>query len=301
MTRNIDVALLRAFVAAVESGGVTKAARLLNLTQAAVSQQIRRLEELFGVPLFVRARRSLRLTPHGERLLVHAQRMTALNDQILGLMISPDYEGELRVGVPYDVLHPVLPAVLRRFSRAWPKVRVTLAVGVTATLLAALDSGELDLTLATERDVPLRAEVLVRDALVWAGAEGGTAFLRDPLPVSIVEPDCMFRSHALAALAAAGRAWRPVSEASNYHAILVTLLADLAVAPMLRMATPEGLAALGPKQGLPALPDFHVTLHVRDGCGPGLAGEFAALLRAEFTCRYGRDAMQPPAPADTEA
>ena len=55
MSRNIDVGLLRAFVAVAETGSVTRAAHLLNLTQAAVSQQFKRLEELFGVELFDRA------------------------------------------------------------------------------------------------------------------------------------------------------------------------------------------------------------------------------------------------------
>jgi DNA-binding transcriptional LysR family regulator len=54
MIRDIDVALLRAFLMVVDTGGVTTASRLLNRTQAAVSQQIKRLEELFGAELFLR-------------------------------------------------------------------------------------------------------------------------------------------------------------------------------------------------------------------------------------------------------
>ena len=72
MPHNIDTSLLRAFVAAAETGGMTTAARLINLTQAAVSQQVKRLEETFGRQLFERERRGLRLTPSGERLLVRA-------------------------------------------------------------------------------------------------------------------------------------------------------------------------------------------------------------------------------------
>ena len=55
MRRDIDIGLLRAFVAVVETGSVTGAAALLNLTQAAVSQQLKRLEELFGTALFERS------------------------------------------------------------------------------------------------------------------------------------------------------------------------------------------------------------------------------------------------------
>ena len=68
MPHNIDTSLLRAFVAAAETGGMTSAARLVGLTQAAVSQQVKRLEDAFGRRLFERDRRGLRLTPSGERL-----------------------------------------------------------------------------------------------------------------------------------------------------------------------------------------------------------------------------------------
>jgi DNA-binding transcriptional LysR family regulator len=67
MPRNIDTSLLRAFVAVAETAGMTSAAHVLNLTQAAVSQQIKRLEEAFGSRLFERDRRGLRLTRTGER------------------------------------------------------------------------------------------------------------------------------------------------------------------------------------------------------------------------------------------
>jgi DNA-binding transcriptional LysR family regulator len=68
MRRDIDIALLRAFVAVVETGSVTGAAGLLNLTQAAVSQQVKRLEEMFGTELFER---------HHKRLVAEAERRAA--------------------------------------------------------------------------------------------------------------------------------------------------------------------------------------------------------------------------------
>src|SRR5262249_52288217 len=77
MRRDIDVSLLRSFIAVVETGSVTGAAGLLHLTQAAVSQQLKRLEELFGMELFERHHKRLALKSNGERLIVHAQRMIA--------------------------------------------------------------------------------------------------------------------------------------------------------------------------------------------------------------------------------
>ena len=93
MAREIDLSLLRAFVAVSATGGMTAAGRHLNLTQAAVSQQIKRLEEQFETQLFDRSQRRLAMTPSGERLFAHAERILSLNDEIWGLMTSPAFEG----------------------------------------------------------------------------------------------------------------------------------------------------------------------------------------------------------------
>ena len=75
MHKDIDTSILRAFVAVAETGSVTSAARLLNRTQAAVSQQIKRLEQHFQAELFHREHKRVTLGPDGERLLGPAQRL----------------------------------------------------------------------------------------------------------------------------------------------------------------------------------------------------------------------------------
>jgi len=287
MSRNIDVALLRAFVAVVETGSVTRAANMLNLTQAAVSQQLKRLEDLFGVELFDRSNRTLRTTAAGERLLSHAHAMLTMNDAVWGLMSKPHYEGEIRIGVPHDVVEPNIPPILRRFDRAWPRVQVTLTSGITRDLLAALDRGELDLALTTESTAPEGSTLLLRDPLVWVGAQSGQAHLRDPLPVSFGSPNCAFRASAIAALAAVNRDWRPVCEASVLDAVKATLYADTAIAPMLLSAVPADLQVLEPADGLPDLPPFCINMHMRRVDNPHIAEEFAAFVKQEFACRYG--------------
>jgi DNA-binding transcriptional LysR family regulator len=297
-SRNIDVALLRAFVAVVETGSVTRAAHLLGLTQAAVSQQLKRLEEMFGVELFDRSNRALRTSADGERLLPHAQSMLAMNDTVWGLMSKPHYEGALRVGVPHDVVEPNIPPVLKRFDRAWPRVHVTLTSGITVDLLAALDEGDLDVALSTQPTTPKGAELLLRDPLVWVGAPGGQAHLRQPLPVSFGSPNCAFRASAIAALSAAKRDWRPVCEASVHDAVKATVYADTAIAPMLLSTVPADLTVLQAEDGLPALPPFCINMHMRKAGRSAIADEFASFVRQEFTSRYGE--RRPVASAATE-
>lgn len=111
MARNLDLTALRAFVAVVDAGGVTRAAGLLNLTQSAVSMQLKRLEESLGLALFLRSARKLMLTPEGDQLLTHARKMLAINDEALARLGLAGHEGEIRLGVPHDIVYPAIPGI----------------------------------------------------------------------------------------------------------------------------------------------------------------------------------------------
>ena len=286
MRRDIDVGLLRAFAAVAETGGVTSAARVLNLTQAAVSQQIKRLEDFFALSLFDREQRRLVLTPTGERLLAYAQRILALNDEVWGVMTSPDFEGEVRLGVPHDIVQPFMPPILKTFNQCWPRVRVTLTCQATARLLRMLDNREIDLTLTTEREPGGTSDFLMADQLVWVGARGGDAHSRDPLPVSFGDPTCAFRASTVRALSGAERDWRITCETSDFAPYCATIEADLAVAPMMTSSVPRNLHVLGPEYGLPPLPLFYINLRM-PAAGPlDIAQELARFIRTGFAQRH---------------
>lgn len=103
MARNLDTRLVRTFVAVADKASMTAAANVLHLTQGAVSQQIRRLEETLGRSLFERDRRGLRLTLSGERLFELAKRLLSQNDEIWAEMATSAVEGRVRLGVPPDL------------------------------------------------------------------------------------------------------------------------------------------------------------------------------------------------------
>ncbi len=126
MPRNLDLTALRSFVAVADAGGVTRAAGFLNLTQSAVSMQIKRLEETLDLALLDRSARRVALTAAGEQLLGYARWMLALNDEVFGRLTHDDFEGEVVLGVPHDIVYPAIPQVLQRFSAEFPRMRVTL-------------------------------------------------------------------------------------------------------------------------------------------------------------------------------
>ncbi|MGI9405552.1 MAG: LysR family transcriptional regulator [Hyphomicrobiaceae bacterium] len=282
--RDIDVALLRAFIAVAETGGMTSAARHLNLTQAAVSQQIKRLETLFDTELFDRSQKQVRLTSTGERLVAYARRMLTLNHEVWTVITAPAFEGEVRLGVPHDVVGVFMPQILRTFSRAWPRVNVTLFSDTTPTLLAALDEKRIDLTLTTEA---VRAgETLLSDNLVWVGAPDGEACKRNPLPVALGGETCAFRAEAVAALSKTGRDWRLMCQVGSLEPVFAVLEADMAVAPFLMQTAPAHLEVIADTAGLPALPAFYVNLHVPSVDVSDITAELASHIRNGFVARY---------------
>lgn len=286
MIRNLDIALLRAFATVVEAGGVTRAAGVLAVSQAAVSQQLKRLEEALDCRLFEREGRRLVLAPAGERLLAQARRLVAQNDELLAAMRTPPFEGEVRLGVPYDIIASVVPPILRGFAKAQPRVRVSLVCEDSHVVREALrrsgDRGGVDLALTTEIDCGRHGETLRIDRLVWVGVPGGDAHLKDPLPVSLGAPTCVFRPVALEALGKARRDWRAVCEVSRLEPVYAVLEAGLAVAPLLRSSVPERFEILGRDAKLPALPEFRINLYAPPGLSPA-ARILAEHVRTAFS------------------
>lgn len=279
MARNFDLAVLRAFVAAAERASITSAANALNLTQGAVSQQVRRLETDLGIRLLDRGRTGVRPTADGERFLGKARQLIALHDQIWIEMAPQRVEGRVRLGVPLDLARICIEGPLKRYSMQHPTVELSLACASSPDLLEALSKGELDLAIAQE---PVRAaagESLAIERLVWVGARGGLAHTRDPLPVSIADETCAFRPALLDALRAQKRPWRTVFEDKGLDATLASVGADLAIAASLESLVPTNLAVLGRASGLPPLPAFSVNLHLAPGRIARAVEEMARELR----------------------
>lgn len=285
MHRDLDLTLLRAFLAVVETGSVTTAARHLNRTQSAVSLQLKRLEESLGQPLFEREHKRLTLAPSGERLVGHAQRLIAMNDDMWNRMTTPSFEGEVRLGVPVDIIVTYVPQILRRFAATWPGVRVSLVAKNSHDLLQDLSSGDIDLTITTDLGSNDRCELLKTDDLVWVGAPGGAAHRRTPLPIAIGGKNCRFRPVIIDAVRGLGRDWRIALQVANQDAVNATIAAGICVGALLRETVPSSLEVLPPGSGLPELPTFNINLHLPKTGGTDIARELARHVRAEFAAR----------------
>ncbi|WP_043786977.1 LysR family transcriptional regulator [Amycolatopsis rifamycinica] len=145
----MEIRELRAFVAVVEAGAMSKAARQLHLSQPALSQTITALERRLGVRLLVRTSTGVQVTDAGTTLLGEARAVLARHDQALAAMARHTAAGGgvLRVGVPLELPPDLLPAALARL----PDTRVQARHLSSVAQVAALRAGELDVGLVRER------------------------------------------------------------------------------------------------------------------------------------------------------
>lgn len=282
MPRNLDLASLRSFVTVADVGGVTRAAGYLNLTQSAVSMQIKRLEEALGMTLFLRAARKLALSPEGEQLLSYGKRMLALNDEALSQLAATCCQGEIRLGVPHDVVYPAIPGILRRMAQAYPRVRINLVSSFTILMKQDFARGAFDVMLTTEDTPDPGAEVLSTRQLVWVGAPDGNAWQRRPLRLGFKDT-CIFRPRAQAALDAAGIPWEMATGGESEQAVEATVAADLAVSVRLASSIPEGMSVIGAENQLPPVGDMKLALYR----GARRSDEALDLLVSELRCAYG--------------
>lgn len=279
--RNLDMTTLRSFLTVAEQGGVTRAAAALNLTQSAVSMQIKRLEDLLGIDLFDRANRSLTTTASGDLLLTYARKMVDLNDEAVGRLTDKVYEGEITLGAPYDIVYPVVPQVLKRFNALYPRVKMHLVSSSTVKLIKSLDRGEVDLILTTEEDLRPGGETLAEVPLRWTGAPGGQAWKKRPLRLAFCS-FCIFRPIAMRCLDQAGIDWELVVESEDDRAVEALVSADLAVGALMSDSIPPHLEAIHSGGALPDLGVQKVNMYGAIGRKEEVIESLAGMLRQGF-------------------
>lgn len=293
----LSVEAVRCFLAIVERGGVAAAAERVGRTPGAVSMQLKKLEETIGAPLFDRGARRMTLTPQGERMVGYARRFLSAHAEALDAFRQPDLEGSIRIGMNGDSISMRLSQLFARFAETHPLAKVSVQIAPSARLAEMLDAGELDLCLLSPRCTEAKTDLdwregdrLVREEqLVWVGAAGGRAHLRDPLPMALATGNCSWRRQAVEALASTGRPWREAYVSDAHIILLAAAAADLAVsvAPASAAAYDPAVKILGPETGLPPLGVSRLAIRFgQDGPGP-VALALAARIEEAFAMPTG--------------
>jgi DNA-binding transcriptional LysR family regulator len=148
----MDIKQLKAFVAIADAETFTAGARRLNITQAAISMQIRHLEVELGIPLFTRTPRKVILTEAGESLLIRARRILREHDAALAEVaeLAGAEHGRLRIGSASATFSSnELPEILKALIEDFPKSEITVFSGTSEKLIEKITHGELDVAFVS--------------------------------------------------------------------------------------------------------------------------------------------------------
>ena len=131
-------------MAVVDHGSMAAVARLLNITPAAVAQQIRTLEREIGAPLIARVGRTVSITEEGSRILARSRDLLRDVADLRSLANDSEISGELRLGACPTALAGLLPDILARMVEKFPQINVFIKPGYSADLYRAVEDGEVD-------------------------------------------------------------------------------------------------------------------------------------------------------------
>lgn len=250
---DFDPALLRAFVAVKEAGGFTRAAQRLNLTQSAISHQIRRLEEQVGRQLLFRTTRALTLTEDGEDFLQYAEKILDTLDTMSRRFRPSPVSGVVRFGVLENFLGDRLAVLLRQYGRAFPSVRLDVSVGMNLDLMPMIKAGELDLAVVMLAPGSKEGTPLRRTQFVWAAADTFDIPAGESLPFAFFPSPCINRQVGTASLEGRDVPWHVVFTSQSQQGIRAAVLAGLAVTVLAREDVEPGMKILDGQYGLPPL------------------------------------------------
>lgn len=281
MTRNFDIDALRTMVVGVEMESFTRAASHLGRSQSAVSMQIKKLENRAGKPLFIRQGRGLVPTEAGEKLLVFARKIIALNDEAAIALGVGEAESGVRLGLPQDFFDVVLPQTIEKFSAATKNVHVDVRAGRNFALEEEVYAGRLDAAIVFFPEGSRgHGELLARLPTYWLAAENSQALASSKkLPLVLYHHPCLFRTTALKALESGNRHWRIALTTPSLQGVWAALHARQGITLRTLYQVPKGVRQLPADLNLPPSDPVELRLIVSRDMSPA-AKELCAALRA---------------------
>lgn len=257
---NLDLDLLRTFVAVADLNTFAAAAAAVCRTQSAVSQQMQRLEQLVGKELFARHGRNKLLTEHGIQLLGYARKILRFNDEACMSLMFSNLQGVLTLGASDESADTILPFLLNRISSVYPKLALDVSVKRNAFMIEMLKENEVDLVVTTHRPGQFNCLTLRTSPTHWYCAAEYVLQQGEPIPLVLLDDPSPFRDMVLSALNEANIPWRLAYVASTLPAVRAAVKAGLGVtARPVEMMSPD-LRVLGKSDGLPVLPDTEYLL-----------------------------------------
>ncbi len=278
MPLTLDIDLLRTFVVTADTGSLSGAAPRVGRTQAAISMQIKKLEDMIGQPLFNRGGRGVTLTLEGERLLQHAQDILSAHDVAVAALMGKGLAGVIRFGCPDDYAASFLPDLIRGFVDRHPNVLIEVVCASTPRLYERLKDHAIELALVSILEGSSSEPSIRSEPLVWVAKSEATVAVK-PLPLALSDPDGIDHVSARRGLEAQGRDYRVAYASGSLTGLLAVVRSGQALAVLARSAVPDDLRILGPEVQLPALPVLDIVIAFDRARPSALVTAFAEHIR----------------------
>jgi DNA-binding transcriptional LysR family regulator len=292
----MDISRLRSFVALADRLHFGETARLLNLSQPALSKQIRMLEEEIGAPLFDRDRHGVRLTSVGLALVEQARGLVQGADAVLdrARRAARGEVGRIAIGFGFSALR-LVPRVVSRFRRLHPDVEISLRDMSSVDQMEGLRAGRLDVgfvRLPAGRglgSLPVLAERMVLAYPALHARAGEIAKLEDVRDEPFVQlPRALSPGlHDRVLGLCAARGFRPsvIQEASEFHTVLALVASGLGVTLIPESALQFRSEGVVTRRIRGADAAWRVGAAWREGRGQVVRDGFLAVLRDELAAR----------------
>jgi len=229
---NVEVGLLRTFLAVVEHGSIGKTAVAVDKTQPAISQQMLRLEKVVGQTLFARGRDGIKLTRHGQLLVTYARRALELNEEILSKLRGETADRRISVGMSADVALVGLAAAMKHFLPTHSDGELRMLVTAPNKLDALLKDGKLDWAIGDPSLMTGTPREKWSVQLEWAAGDDFDFDESRPIRLILFEGSCPWQDELLDSLRRAGRNWRITFESASLDAILAAVRSGIGIAAL---------------------------------------------------------------------
>lgn len=201
---------------------------------------------------------------------------------------APEVEGVLRLGVAEHLVPQRLPILLTQLRRAFPKVQLSVEVGMSSEILAGMEQGRLDLAITTAGEQPASGErprafeqiaILFEEPLVWVRGESMTPVAPGEIvPLALLPAPCFYRRAALEALERSARSWKIVYSSASLPSVQAAVQAGFALTAISRSSALPGMKILDGRESLGQLPTIRVAIYRAPSAGQLLVNSLSEFI-----------------------
>ena len=263
--KRLDFNQLATFAAIVDAGSITKAAASLHRTKAAISIQLKKLEECTGKILLNRSYNHFTMTNEGEILLSYARRILHLSEEAFQAISGDEISGVVKFGIPDGYARAFIQNSLRKFIIRFPKVRIQIKNDNCHKLFQAFHNGELDLILVTRDPKKSSGRLLRREKMCWVAAKDYQLDITKPIPLALYEQGCVYRHNIIENLQQNGKECFVAFECQGVTGFDIAISNGLAISALSESLLKDEWRIINPGEGLLDLGLVEIEMHIRSG------------------------------------